>query len=431
MHLSTNWKRALVLIALILVFVLSVLLFPPPGPEAPSGAAPVANDDVLSLPTETSPASALVTSNDSDPDGDLDALSLAITRPPDAGTARVDLEGSIVYSPDRVFEGSDELEYEVCDTDSNCARATVTVRVRPVELSGSTVRFAMFGDYGDHSEGAVRVAALVDRLDPDFIVTTGDNSYDVPDYDLNVGSLYSDYVGSYQGGNGIGAQTNRFFPALGDHEYSDGGIEPYLEFFNLPGDRIETSGTSGNERYYDFVMGPAHFFILNVQPQEPDGMSPSSRQGRWLQDQLAASTSPWRLVVSPVPPFSSGNNHGSDPSVQWPYDEWGADAVFSGDDHVYERIVLDGLPYFVSGLGGRSMYGFGPPVEGSEARYADDFGVLIVEACDSGLGFEFHSISDEIVDRFAVGDGFCPSGKEPSPLASSKAAAKLTSGRVK
>jgi hypothetical protein len=373
----------------------------------------VANDDVLSLPTEASPASAVVTSNDSDRDGDLDSLSLAVTKPPTSGSARVGLDGSIVYSPATGFPGTDELEYEVCDSESNCARATLVVRLRRVEPSGSTVRFAVFGDYGDNSTGAGRVAALVRRLDPDFVVTTGDNSYDVPDYDLNVGQLYSAYIGSYRGVHGNGASANRFFPALGDHEYSDGGIEPYLEFFTLPGDGIETSGTSGNERYYDFVMGPAHVFVLNVQPLEPDGSGPRSKQGRWLLERLAASTSPWRLVVSPIPPFSSGNHHGSDPAVQWPFDEWGADAVFSGDDHVYERIVHDGLPYFVSGLGGRSMYGFGPSVEGSDARYADDFGVLIVEACDSSLGFEFHSVSDGIVDRFAVGEGSCPSRELP------------------
>ena len=410
MELSKNRQRALVLLALALLFVASLLLSPPPAPLATSGSPPVAIDDVISLPTEASPASAVVTSNDSDPDGDLDALSVAIRRAPTSGTARVDLDGSIVYSPGEEFAGSDDIEYEVCDSESNCARANVAVHVRPVEVSRSTVRFAVFGDFGDNSEGATEVAALVKRLDPDFIVTTGDNSYDFPDYDLHVGNLYSDYVGSYRGVHGDGAPVNRFFPALGDHEYSDGGIDPYLAFFTLPGDRIETTGTSGNERYYDFVMGPAHFFVLNVQPQEPDGTTPRSPQGQWLQQQLAASTSPWRLVVSAIPPFSSGNNHGSDPSMQWPYDEWGADAVFSGDDHVYERIVHDGLAYFVSGLGGRSMYGFDPPVEGSEVRYADEFGVLIVEACDSRLVFEFHSVSDRIVDRFALGDGSCAPG---------------------
>jgi hypothetical protein len=405
----------LVLLALGSFFVASLLLYPAPTSPPSSGASPQANDDVLSLPTETSPGSAEVTSNDDDPDDDLDPLSLSITEPPASGTARVALGGSIVFSPADSFPGSDELEYEVCDSERRCSRATVTIRVRPVEPSGSTVRFAVFGDYGDHSDGAVRVAGLVSRLGPEFIVTTGDNSYDVPDYDLNIGDLYSDFIGSYQGVHGDGATVNRFFPALGDHEYSDGGIEPYLKFFALPGLGITSSRTSGNERYYDFVVGPVHIFVLNVQPQEPDGRGPRSEQARWLREQLVASSSPWRLVVSPVPPFSSGNNHGSDPTVQWPFDEWGVDAVFSGDDHVYERVVHDGLPYFVSGLGGRSMYGFNAPIEGSEVRYAEDFGVLMVEACDSSLQFEFYSVSEGVIDRFSLGDDESCPRSESSP----------------
>jgi hypothetical protein len=415
MDLSRDRQRALVLLALASIFVASLLIYPAPAPVATSGVPPVANDDVLSLPTETSPAAAMVTSNDSAQDGDLDLLSLAVTKAPTSGTTHVGRDGSIVYSPAGALSGTDELEYEVCDSKSRCTRAILTVRLRSVEPSLSTVRFAVFGDYGDNSSGAKEVAVLVTRLAPDFVVTTGDNSYDVPDYDLNVGELYHPYIGSYRGVYGDGAEVNRFFPALGDHEYSDGGIEPYLEFFTIPGDGIETSGTSGNERYYDFVMGPVHVFVLNVEPQEPDGNGPRSIQGRWLRQQLAASTSPWRVVVSATPPFSSGDNHGSDPTVQWPFDEWGADAVFSGDDHVYERIVHDGLPYFVSGLGGRSMYGFDAAVEGSEVRYAEDFGVLMVEACDGAIGFEFHTVSDLIVDRFALGDVSCPAENEESP----------------
>lgn len=415
MDLSRDRQRALVLLALALFLVASLLIYPAPAPVATSGPPPVANDDVVSLPTETSPASAMVTSNDSAQNGDLDLLSLAVTRAPTSGTARVGRDGSILYSPAGALSGTDELEYEVCDSNSRCTRAVLVVRLRSVDPARSTVRFAVFGDYGDNSSGAKEVAALIARLAPEFVVTTGDNSYDVPDYDLNVGELYNAYIGSYRGAYSDGAEVNRFFPALGDHEYSDGGIEPYLEFFTLPGDGIETSGTSGNERYYDFVMGPVHVFVLNVQPQEPDGNSPRSIQGRWLRQQLAASASPWRVVVSATPPFSSGDNHGSDPTVQWPFDEWGADAVFSGDDHVYERIVHEGLPYFVSGLGGRSMYGFDAPVEGSEARYADDFGVLIVEACDNAMGFEFHTVSNRVVDKFGLGDSSCPSEDGESP----------------
>ena len=55
--------------------------------------------------------------------------------------------------------------------------------------------------------------------------------------------------------------------------------------------------------------------------------------------------------------------------MQWPFAQWGADAVMSGHAHDYERIVRDGIVYFVNGLGGASRYSFGTPVTGSAVRY--------------------------------------------------------------
>ena len=39
-------------------------------------------------------------------------------------------------------------------------------------------------------------------------------------------------------------------------------------------------------------------------------------------------------------------------SAQWPYGEWGADAVLAGHDHTYERLFINGVTYFVNGMGG-------------------------------------------------------------------------------
>ena len=63
-----------------------------------------------------------------------------------------------------------------------------------------------------------------------------------------------------------GSDTNLFFPALGNHDWTDGGgLQAYLDFFTLP------ESSSGNERYYDFVMGPVQFFMVDADPREPDG----------------------------------------------------------------------------------------------------------------------------------------------------------------
>ena len=160
----------------------------------------------------------------------------------------------------------------------------------------TSIRFAAFGDYGETSRSEA-LDNLVDSLNPGFIITTGDNSYGSIPIDDQIGRYYSDYIGSYAGAYGSGSTVNRFFPSLGSHDYNDGGgLNAYLAYFTLPDTGILNNNTSGNERYYDFVRGPVHFFVINSYRDEPDGLTNTSTQAQWLQAQLAASTSPWKLV---------------------------------------------------------------------------------------------------------------------------------------
>ena len=222
----------------------------------------------------------------------------------------------------------------------------------------------MIGDYGVGDKNELAVAKLVSSQNPDFVVTAGDNYYreaggrGTSKYDKSAGAYYGAWMKDVPaGGSGQAAGTaaiNGFFPILGNHDYTDAtpSLETYLDYFTLPGTGF--TNTSGNERYYDFVQGPVHFFVLNSNPQEPDGTSATSKQAQWLQTQLAASTSPWNIVFAHHPPYSSDNVHGSTPRMQWPFAAWGADAVISGHVHTYERLVRDGTVYFVNGLGGEA-----------------------------------------------------------------------------
>lgn len=56
--------------------------------------------------------------------------------------------------------------------------------------------------------------------------------------------------------------------------------------------------------------------------------------------------------------------------MQWPYEQWGADAVLAAHDHLFERIEQDGLLYFVNGAGGNGLYGIGSTVSGECRRYS-------------------------------------------------------------
>ncbi len=69
-----------------------------------------------------------VLSNDSDPDGDLDPASLAVTGAPANGAADV-IGESVTYTADAGFVGSDSFIYRVCDLTGLCDEATVNITV--------------------------------------------------------------------------------------------------------------------------------------------------------------------------------------------------------------------------------------------------------------------------------------------------------------
>src|SRR6185369_11708098 len=138
-------------------------------------------------------------------------------------------------------------------------------------------RSASIGDYGWNNDGEADAAAMMRTWKPQFISTVGDNNYphgSSSTIDDNVGQYFQDFIGDYQGSYGSGAQDNLFFPVLGNHDWDTTNATPYKNYFTLP----------GNERYYDFVRGSIHFFALDSDPHEPDGISPTSKQGQWLKN---------------------------------------------------------------------------------------------------------------------------------------------------
>jgi tartrate-resistant acid phosphatase type 5 len=249
-----------------------------------------------------------------------------------------------------------------------------------------TVTFAAVADTGD-TEAATAVANLIKKRGTDFVLAPGDLCYGNVPLSEQVGPRYGSFVGA-----------RRFWPAPGNHEYSDpcgASLQGYLSYFTLP----------NNERYYSQLMGPVEVFVLNSNAQEPDGLAAGSTQGQWLKQKLASSTASWKLVLLHHPPFSSGS-HQSTLQMRWPFEAWGADAVISAHDHVYERVLRDdnsdgrSMPYFITGLGGFSKHRFTTIVQGSAARYNAEFGAMFITAKPNALSFEFRNISGTVIDRY-------------------------------
>ena len=307
---------------------------------------------------------------------------------------------------------------------------------------GEPVTIAVTGDFGwNHPPALQEHGALVKGLDPDFIVTTGDNVQTALPvtgtdmYDFTVGRNFCEFLAGAAPGPLCGAagqgSTNRFFPSPGNHDHmeGDGGgpISNYLNYFNLPGvGRTGGSVPSGSELYYDVVLGPVHLFVVDSDPillEQVHGKdatlgeipgyttSPTTQQRAWLESAMTASDAQWKVVAMHQSPYSSaplesGSGYGSSPWIQWPYDQWGADLVLSGHHNTYERVLKDGVQYVTNGMGGGEPRTFsGTPVEGSQIRFNEDTTVVgRLAATNTTLTFEAHDLKGNIVDRVDLGD---------------------------
>ena len=95
----------------------------------PVNRAPVAVNDTITI-AQASPATVVpVRTNDSDPDSDPLTVT-AITQPTN-GTAVLATDGSVSYTPNPTFSGTDTFTYTISDGRGGLDTATITITVTP------------------------------------------------------------------------------------------------------------------------------------------------------------------------------------------------------------------------------------------------------------------------------------------------------------
>jgi hypothetical protein len=204
-------------------------------------------------------------------------------------------------------------------------------------LRGGTI-FALIGDSGsgDLPQQTIAQAMLAyfntARRFP-FVLMLGDNLYD-DDYSREFLVPYKPLL----------ERGVNFYAALGNH---DRDLQIHFKPFNMQ-----------DHDYYSFDQGNARFAALNsTHPSDPE-------QAKWLDTVFANAGTKWRICFFHHPLYSSGQHADESRSVIRPALEPGlvrnhVNVVFSGHDHLYERISpQQGIRYFVSGGGGRNLYDF-------------------------------------------------------------------------
>jgi hypothetical protein len=168
--------------------------------------APDASGDSASTSEEDS-VTVDVLANDSDPDGD--SLSVSNLSNPSNGSVANNGNGTVTYTPDGGFAGSDSFTYDACDSGGLCDQATVSITVNAVNDAPDAG--------GDSATTAIDTPVTVDVLandsDPD-----GDS--------LSVSSL-SDPPNGSVANNGDGTVTYTPDPGfVGDDSFTYDSCDP-------------------------------------------------------------------------------------------------------------------------------------------------------------------------------------------------------------
>jgi hypothetical protein len=247
-----------------------------------------------------------------------------------------------------------------------------------------SITFAVITDFGNCSDLQQNVASMVNEWhDIAFIVTAGDNHHGTSS-GCTMGS-YSEAVGTYYG---TWVQEQKFWPVIGNHDYDISGgvanLPAYFDFFHY----------LDGAYYYDLREGPVHFFMIDSGPIGSEGDVGAVVQQAWLEEALAESDAPWKIVVTHISPYTGGS-HSYDTSMRWDYSEWGANFVISGHNHIYERIHRQeglnnefNIVYFTAGVAGGTERS-GSPIDGLEAYHYNSSGALKVNATDESITFQY------------------------------------------
>jgi hypothetical protein len=200
-------------------------------------------------------------------------------------------------------------------------------------------------------------------------------------------------------------------PVLGNHEYGSGSATPYeigadsgakgyfTYFGGVLGGLGQSSATSASKGYYSYDVpvgaGRWHFIALNSecaagladQVGWTGGCAAGSAQETWLKQDLQNHPTDCTVAYWHHPLFSSGGI-GNNPSVKPLWDDLyaaGADVVFNGHDHDYERFAPQdpsakadarGMREFIVGTGGKSELGKGTTKPNSVVFSNTTFGEL-------------------------------------------------------
>jgi hypothetical protein len=272
-------------------------------------------------------------------------------------------------------------------------RPDLAVAAEPtLPLKSNSVRFAVIGDNGtgdaNEYEIAQRMSEYRNEFPFEFVLMVGDNIYGH--------SSPSDFENKFERPyRSLLDMKVKFYATLGNH---DNPSERFYKLYNM-----------GGARYYAFTKGNCRFFALDSNYFDP-------QQHSWFEKELQSTTSNWKICYFHHPLYSSGAAHGSSLDLRQILEplflKYRVNVVFSGHDHIYERIKPQkGIYYFVSGAAGQLRPGDIRKTDLTAAGFDQDRSFMLIEVAEDTMYFQVISRTGKTVDS-----GSLPRVSEPERI---------------
>jgi 3',5'-cyclic AMP phosphodiesterase CpdA len=251
----------------------------------------------------------------------------------------------------------------------------------PLPNKEGSFKFGVLGDFGtgDRTQYdlAGQMAALHKRFTYELVVLVGDNLYGSERPQDFVKKFELPYKPLLDAGV-------KFYASLGNHDARE---QRFYKLFNMNGKLYYTFSPRANIR----------FFALETTYPTPE-------QFEWLETELKASGSDWKIAYFHHPLYSSGDRHGSDLRLREVLEplfvKYNVSVVLTGHDHLYERVKPQkGIVYFVVGSGGQLRKGTIDAASGITAKGFDtDLVFMVAEIAGDEMYFNAISRTGQIVD---------------------------------
>jgi hypothetical protein len=178
----------------------------------------------------------------------------------------------------------------------------------------------------------------------------------------------------------------KFQASLGNHDRPENvSYKPY----NMNG-----------QRYYTYVRNEVRFFAL-------DSTLMDRTQLTWIETSLRDAREDWKICYFHHPLYSNADRHGSSVDLRVILEpifvKYGVSVVFSGHDHVYERLKPQkGIYYFVSGSAGQLRKGNMSPTDQTAAYFDQDQSFMLLEIVGADMFFQTISRTGKTVDSGVI-----------------------------